>query len=159
MHQDATWYGCRLQPRRLCCMGTQLPLLERGWSPQFLAHVYCGQTAGWDKMPLGTEVDLGPGNIVLNEDPAPSPEKRGHSPPPIFGLCLLWLNGCVYQHTKWYGVRPQPTRHCVTCGPHSLSPKGAQPPNCRSLSLRQFPPLFGPCLLWPRSPISATAEL
>jgi len=23
----------------------------------------------------------------------------------------------------------------------------------------QQPPLFGPCLLWPRSPISATAEL
>ena len=25
---------------------------------QFLAHVYCGQTAGWMKTPLGTEVDL-----------------------------------------------------------------------------------------------------
>jgi len=24
---------------------------------------------------------------------------------------------------------------------------------------QQLPPLFGPCLLWPRSPISATAEL
>ena len=24
---------------------------------------------------------------------------------------------------------------------------------------QQPPPLFGPCLLWPRSPISATAEL
>jgi len=24
---------------------------------QFLAHVFCGQTAGWIKMPLGTEVD------------------------------------------------------------------------------------------------------
>jgi len=31
----------------------------------------------------------------------------------------------------------------------TLSAKGAQQP----------PPLFGPCLLWPRSPISATAEL
>jgi len=27
---------------------------------QFLAHVYCGKTAGWMKTPLGTEVDLGP---------------------------------------------------------------------------------------------------
>jgi len=27
---------------------------------QFLAHVYCGQTAGWIRMPLGTEVNLGP---------------------------------------------------------------------------------------------------
>jgi len=31
-----------------------------------LAHVYCGQTAGWMKTPLGIEVDLGPGHIVLN---------------------------------------------------------------------------------------------
>ena len=60
--------------------------------------VYCGQMAGWTKMPLGTEVDLGPGHIVLDQVPAPA--------------------------------------------------KGAQQP-----------PLFGPCLLWPRSPISATAEL
>jgi len=37
---------------------------------QFLAHVYCGQTAGWMKMLLGTEVDLGPGHIVLDVVPA-----------------------------------------------------------------------------------------
>jgi len=37
---------------------------------QFLAHVYCGQTAGWMKTPLGTEVDLCPGHIVLDGIPA-----------------------------------------------------------------------------------------
>ena len=26
---------------------------------QFLAYVYCGQTAGWIKMPNGTEVNVG----------------------------------------------------------------------------------------------------
>jgi len=31
-------------------------------------------------MPLGTMVGLGPGNIVLDADPAPSP--RGTAPPP-----------------------------------------------------------------------------
>jgi len=67
---------------------------------QFLAYVYCGQTAGWMKVPLGTEVDLGPGHIVLD------------------------------------GVPP-------------LRETGTEPP----------PHLFGPCLLWPRSPTSATAEL
>jgi len=45
----------------------------------FLAHVYCGQTAGWIKMAFGMEVDLSPGHIVLDGDPAPLP-KRGHSP-------------------------------------------------------------------------------
>jgi len=65
---------------------------------QFLAQVYCGQTAGWMKTPFGTEVDLGAGHIALD------------------------------------GTQ--------------LSAKRAQHPH-----------LFGPCLLWPRSPISATAEL
>jgi len=48
---------------------------------QFLAHVYCGQTAVWT--PLGTEVDLGLGDIVL--EGAPSSARSGHSsPPPSF---------------------------------------------------------------------------
>jgi len=37
------------------------------------------QTVGWIKTPLGMEVGLGPGHIVLLGDPAPSP-KNGHSP-------------------------------------------------------------------------------
>ena len=44
----------------------------KGHSPNFLAHVYCGQTAGWIKMPLGTDVGLGPGHTVLDGDPAPN---------------------------------------------------------------------------------------
>jgi len=39
---------------------------------QFLAHVYCGQTAEWIKMPLGTEVNLGPGDVVLDGVAAPA---------------------------------------------------------------------------------------
>ena len=46
---------------------------------QFLAHVYCGQMAGWIKIPLGTEVGLGPGYIVLDGDPGPLP--KGAHPP------------------------------------------------------------------------------
>jgi len=34
--------------------------------PQILAHVCCGQAAGWIKMPLGREIVLGPGDIVLD---------------------------------------------------------------------------------------------
>ena len=42
--------------------------------------VYCGQTAGWIKIPLGLEVGLGPGNIVLDGNPAPH-WKKYSSPP------------------------------------------------------------------------------
>ena len=46
-------------------MVTQLPQ-KGGHSPQFLANVRCGQTAGWTKMPLGMEVGLDPGDVVLD---------------------------------------------------------------------------------------------
>ena len=52
-------------------MGTQLPPEKGHTHPtQFLAYVYCGLTAGWMKTPLGTEVDLGPGHVVLDWVPA-----------------------------------------------------------------------------------------
>jgi len=53
-------------------MGTQLPPKTEGipTATRFVVHVYCGQTAGWMKAPLGTEVDLGPGHIVLDGVPA-----------------------------------------------------------------------------------------
>ena len=35
----------------------------------------CDQTAGSIKMPLSTEVGLGPDHIVLDGDPAPPPER------------------------------------------------------------------------------------
>jgi len=37
--------------------------------------VYCGQTVGWIRMPLGMEVGLGLGHIVLDGDPAPTVPK------------------------------------------------------------------------------------
>jgi len=43
---------------------------QKGHIPQFSAHVYCGQTAECISIPLGTEVDLSPGDIVLDWDPA-----------------------------------------------------------------------------------------
>jgi len=89
MHQDATWYGGRPQPRRLCVRcGPSFPIKRAEPPANFLTHVYCGQTAGWTKTPLGTEVDRCPGHIMLDGDPAPV--GKGHSSPPPFGPCLLW---------------------------------------------------------------------
>jgi len=56
-------------------------LPKKGLSPQFSAHVYCGQTAAW-KMPVGTEVGLGPGDCVRW---GPSyPQKKGTPTPTQF---------------------------------------------------------------------------
>ena len=56
------------------------PAPPKGHSPQFSAHVCCGQTAGWTKMPLGTGAGLGPGDIMLNGDQAllRLPVPKGH---------------------------------------------------------------------------------
>jgi len=67
MDQDATWYGDRPRPKRRCVRwGPSSSSPKREQSPQFSAHVHCAQTAGWIKMPLGMEVGLGPGHIVLD---------------------------------------------------------------------------------------------
>ena len=93
-----TWYVGMPQQRRHCVTRGPSSPSPKGDSPQFSAHVRWGQSAGWIKMPLGTVVNLAPGDVVLD------------------------------------GVRASQTGTAVS-------------------------PLFGPCLLWPRSPISATAEL
>ena len=60
-------------------MGTSLPEKGAAPPPQFSAHVYCGQTAGWIKMALGMEVRLDQGHIMVDGTQLPSP-KRGQSP-------------------------------------------------------------------------------
>ena len=46
-------------------------------------------------MPLGTEVNVSPGDIVL--DGVAAAPKRVQ--PPSFGLCVLWPNGCMDEDT------------------------------------------------------------
>ena len=129
-----------------CLLWTQ-PLPPKGRSPsQFSAHVYCGQTAAWIKMPLGTEVDLGLRDIAFDVDPA-TPIKRAYHSHPIFGPYLLWPNGWMDEDAAWYGSRPRPRPHCTR--------RGSQHPRKGHSS----PPIFGPCLLWQQLPISGSAEL
>ena len=47
-------------------------------SPQFSVLIYCGQTAAWIKKPLGTEVNVGQGEVVL--DDVAAPPKRSTAP-------------------------------------------------------------------------------
>jgi len=64
-----------LGPVHIVLDGDTPPLPKKGAkSPQFSAHLYCGQTAGCIKMPLGMEVGLCPGDFVLDVDPSPTPK-------------------------------------------------------------------------------------
>jgi len=71
VYNDANW------PLLLPLSRQQLtyhrPVLSVGLSVYLpsVTLVYCGQTVGRIKMPLSMEVDLSPGHIVLDGDPAP----------------------------------------------------------------------------------------
>ena len=107
-------------------METQLPSPKRGQSPPpFSAHLYCGQTAAWIKMPLGTGIGLGLRNIVFDVDPA---TPRAHSPLPNFGPRLLWPNGWMDEDAAWYGSRPRPRPHCTRRDTSKAPAKRAQQP-------------------------------
>ena len=161
MHQDATWYGGRPQPRKLCVTWDPALLPKMGQSPQFWAHVYCDQTAGWIKMALGKEVDIGPDDIVLDGDPAP-PQFSAHI---YCDQTAGWIKMALGMEV---GLGPG---HIVLDGHQAPLPKkgqsppqfsaqasllhGTQPPpqkgaeNCRGAPPGQSPLAnFGPFLLW-----------
>jgi len=97
MDQYGTWHGGGPWCRPHCVRwGPSLPP-QKGRSPQFSFHVYCGQTAAWIKMPLGMEVGLGPDDNVLDGDPAPLSPKAEQSPSQFsfhvcFGRTAGWIN-------------------------------------------------------------------
>ena len=83
-------------------------------------------------MPLGvgTEVSLGPGDAVLDGDPAPP--KRCMAP--SFRPMSTVANGWMDEDVTWYGSRPG---HIVLDGDPAPPPaKGAQqPPSFRPMSI------------------------
>jgi len=74
-------------------------LWDRCLSRLSVTLVHCGQTVGLIKMPLGTEVSIGPGDIVLDGDPALRTE-RGTTAPPLFGRRLGVVHASVVRRMK-----------------------------------------------------------
>jgi len=113
----------------------------KGAQPPISVHVCCGQTAGWIKMPLGREIGLGPGKIVLDGNPAPP--KKGHSPHfsvhDYCGQTAGWIK--MPLGTK-VGLGPA---HIVLDGNPARPSKSDAAPNFRLMSI-----------VAKRSPISAT---
>jgi len=108
-----------------------------GQSPQFSAHVYCGQTAGWIKMPLNTEIGLGLGDTVLDGDPAPLP-KKGHDPQ--FSAHVRCGQTAGWIKIPRYGTE-------VRLVPGDIVLDGAQLPLRKSVTLPAL--IFSPPLLRP----------
>ena len=117
--------------------GNPAPPSSKGHSPQFTAHICCGQMAGWDKMLLGMEVGLSPDDIVLDGYPAPPSPKRESpqfSAHVYSGQTAAWIKMALGTDV---GLGPV---HIVLDGDTaSLRNKRAEPP------------IFGPSLLWPNN--------
>ena len=134
-------------------MGTQLLPPQKGGGgaerpPQFSAHVQCGQMAGWIKMPLGMEEGLGPGDFVLDGDPASPPPKGGRAPPQFSahvhcGQTAGWMD----QDGTWHRGGPWFRLHCARL-------RSSCPPQKRGRSRLL---IFGPFLLWPNGCIHQDA--
>ena len=88
--QDETWHSGRPRPwpPTLCWMGTSSPLPNgHAQPPNFRPmSVVAKWLDGFIKMPLGMEVNLGPGDVVLWGRSSHLKEAQ----PPVFGACLLW---------------------------------------------------------------------
>jgi len=107
--------------------GDPAPQKKRHSPTQYLVHVYCGQTAGWIKMPFGTEVNLGPGDVALHGVAAP-PKRGTHPSSGSMSIVAKRLDG------SWMKT---PLCTEVDLGPGDIV-LGGEPAS----------PLFGLCLLW-----------
>jgi len=132
-------------------MGTQSPPHKGGGAPQIFGpsllwpNCCMDQDATWYRgRPRPTRPR--PTRHCVRCGPS-YPQKKGTPTPTQFLARLLWPYGWMDEDAAWYGSRPRPRPHCTRRGPSSRERDTAAPFFC------------GPCLLWPRSSISATAEL
>ena len=113
---------------------------EGAHQPQFSAHVCCGQTAGWIKMPLSTD------HIVLYGDPATP--KTGHSSPQFSAHVRCGQRVGLIKMSLGTNVGLGPGDIVLDGDPSSQN--GTAAPTFLPMSIVAK-------ILW--SPISATAEL
>jgi len=115
MHQDATWYGGRPQPRRLCVRCGPSPLPIKGRSPHFLTMSIVAKRLHGSRCHLVWRKASAQTTLCSMGTQLP-PEKRAHPPHPIFGPCLVWPNGWMDQATTWYEGKRRPRRRCGRWG-------------------------------------------
>jgi len=86
-------------------------------------------------MPLGVEVGLAPGHIVLDGDPALPPQKRGHSPQfSVYVYCGRRTAGWIKMPLDITDVGLGP-RHIVLDGDPAPPSRPMLPDRCLSVCL------------------------
>ena len=125
MDQDETLHAVRPRPWLYCVRLGPSSHLPKGHSPQFSADICYGQMAGWIKMPLGTEVCLGPDYCVLDGDPAPPPQKGDRAPQFLAHVCGQSAGWIKMAFGMEVGLGPD---DIVLDGDPVPPKKGAQPP-------------------------------
>jgi len=130
MDQDETWRAGRPRSWPHCVRRGLSSPSPKGAQPPFSAHICCGRMTGLINMPLGMEVGFGPGDFVLDADPATL-----HSFRPISLVAKRLDASICHLVRREVGVSPGDFVLDVDAAP-SQKEGGASP-------------IFGPCLLWP----------
>jgi len=117
MDQNESWHARRLWPWPYCVRWGPSSHSAKGAQPPIFTHTCCGQMAGWIKIPLGMEVGIGPGDFVLDGDPAPL-SKKGAQQPNFRSMSIVAkrLHGSRW-HLAW---------RCARWGPSSPAQKRGQ---------------------------------
>ena len=99
MDQDETWRAGRPP--------------QKGHSPtQFSAHICRCQMAAWIKMPLSMELGLGPGDFVLDGEPALLPKKGAELPP---NFRHMFIAAKPLDGSRWYLARRKASAQATLC--------------------------------------------
>jgi len=126
MDQDATWYGGRPRPRRLCVRWGPSLLPKKGAEQPIFGPCLFWPNDRWIKMVLGTEVGLSPGDCV----------RLGPSPLPKRGLPSQFLAHFYCAQTA--GCINIPLGMKVGLSPGDFVIDGTQPPPQNGAELPNF---------------------
>ena len=88
--------------------------------------MYCGQAVGRINVKLGMQLRLGPGQAVLDGDPAPLPQSG--TAPPIFGYICCGQIAAWIKMPLGMEVGLGPGDFVLDGDPAPPSKKGAEPP-------------------------------
>ena len=110
-------------------MGTQLPPKEA--QPPIFRPCLLWPNGWMEQDALGTEVNLGPGGVVLDRVPLKGAQ------PPVFGPCLMWPNGWMDDTPLGTEVDLDPGYIVLDAGPTSIPQNGhsSPPSSFRSISI------------------------